>query len=107
MKTKTLIVSAGLAAVAFAQVASETPTKDAYIFSYFCGQSDGLHLAVSDDGLNWTALNGNKSVLKPMVGKDRLMRDPSICRVAPAANRFSKLSVDKSLVRVSTMRPLT
>ncbi len=54
--------------------------KEAYVFSYFCGQSDGLHLAVSDDGLNWTALNGNKSVLKPMVGKDRLMRDPSICR---------------------------
>ena len=81
MKMKTLIVSAGIAAaVAFAQAASETPAKEAYIFSYFCGQSDGLHLAVSDDGLNWTALNGNKSVLKPTVGKDRLMRDPSICR---------------------------
>ena len=80
MKTKTLIVSAALTAAAFAQAASETPAKEAYIFSYFCGQSDGLHLAVSDDGLNWTALNGNKSVLKPTVGKDRLMRDPSICR---------------------------
>ncbi len=80
MKIQNLIISAGIAVAAFAQAAPETTAKEAYIFSYFCGQSDGLHLAVSDDGLNWTALNGNKSVLKPTVGKDRLMRDPSICR---------------------------
>jgi len=30
---------------------------------------DGLHLAYSYDGLNWTALNGGKSYLPPDVGK--------------------------------------
>ena len=49
-----------------------------YLFSYFRGQKDGLHLAYSYDGLKWTALNGNKSLLRPVVGKDSLMRDPSI-----------------------------
>lgn len=53
----------------------------AYFFSYFINNSeDGLHLAYSYDGLNWTALNGGRSVLTPAVGKDRLMRDPSICQ---------------------------
>lgn len=52
--------------------------KDVYLFSYFVGQYDGLHLAYSYDGKQWTALNGNKSFLRPVVGKDRLMRDPSI-----------------------------
>jgi len=52
----------------------------AYLFSYFVGQRDGLHLAYSYDGLKWTALNDNKSILTPTVGKDRLMRDPSICQ---------------------------
>ena len=53
----------------------------AYLFSYFINDSkDGLHLAYSYDGLNWTALNGGKSYLLPVVGKDKLMRDPSICQ---------------------------
>ncbi|NDV63646.1 glycosyl hydrolase [Bacteroides sp. 224] len=53
----------------------------AYLFSYFTGNStDGLHLAYSYDGLTWKALNDNKSFLTPTVGKDKLMRDPSICQ---------------------------
>ena len=49
------------------------------IFSYFMGNGeDGLHLAWSDDGLNWEALNNNKSCLIPAVGEDKLMRDPCI-----------------------------
>ncbi|MBR1518308.1 MAG: glycoside hydrolase family 43 protein [Prevotella sp.] len=52
--------------------------RDAYLFSYFRGEKDGLHLAYSYDGLHWHALNGNESLLKPEVGDDRLMRDPSI-----------------------------
>ncbi|MCD8292981.1 MAG: family 43 glycosylhydrolase [Prevotellaceae bacterium] len=52
-----------------------------YLFSYFVDNSrDGLHLAYSRDGLTWTALNGGNSFLIPTVGKDRLMRDPSICQ---------------------------
>lgn len=61
--------------------AADTPSNDtAYLFSYFTGQSDGLHLAYSYDGLKWTAINNNESLLKPMVGEDKLMRDPSICQ---------------------------
>lgn len=52
--------------------------RDVYMFSYFRGEKDGLHLAYSYDGLEWTALNKNQSLLKPEVGDDRLMRDPSI-----------------------------
>ena len=53
----------------------------AYLFSYFINDSrDGLHLAYSLDGLTWTPLNHGKSFLIPTVGKDRLMRDPSICQ---------------------------
>ena len=52
-----------------------------YLFSYFTGNSeDGLHLAYSNDGLTWKALKNGKSFLSPTVGKDKLMRDPSICR---------------------------
>ncbi len=52
-----------------------------YLFSYFTGQSqDGLHLAYSRDGRTWTALKNGDSFLVPTVGKDRLMRDPSICQ---------------------------
>ena len=62
------------AAVVFAQ-------SPVYLFSYFVGKSeDGLHLAYSYDGLKWEALNNNQSFLKPEVGKDKLMRDPSICQ---------------------------
>ena len=53
----------------------------AYLFSYFIGDSrDGLHLAYSEDGLTWTPLKNGESFLKPNVGKDKLMRDPSICQ---------------------------
>lgn len=52
-----------------------------YIFSFFKGNSrDGLHLAGSTDGLNWTAFKNDSSFLKPTVANDRLMRDPCIIR---------------------------
>jgi len=52
-----------------------------YLYSYFTGNGeDGLHLAHSRDGLNWSALNGGRSLLAPVVGESRLMRDPSIIR---------------------------
>ena len=57
------------------------PAGDCYLLSFFQrnGQ-DGLHLAYSRDGLEWKALNGNRSMLKPAVGPHKLMRDPSIVR---------------------------
>lgn len=49
------------------------------VFSYFKGNGeDGLHLAYSRDGLNWRALNNDQPFVKPKVGEDKLMRDPSI-----------------------------
>jgi beta-xylosidase len=55
--------------------------EDHYLFSYFKGNGeDGLHLAHSTDGIRWRALNQDRSLLTPTVGKDRLMRDPSIVR---------------------------
>ena len=50
-----------------------------YLFSYFKGNGeDGLHLAYSRDGLNFIALNDDKSFLTPKVGISKLMRDPCI-----------------------------
>ncbi len=50
-----------------------------YLFAYFVGNgADGLHLAWSDDGYRWQTLGGGASFLAPQIGKDRLMRDPSV-----------------------------
>lgn len=52
-----------------------------YIFSYFKNNGqDGLHLAYSRDGFNWSALKKDSSFLKPTVANDKLMRDPCIIR---------------------------
>jgi hypothetical protein len=55
--------------------------KDLYLFSYFKNNGeDGLHLAFSEDGYKWTALNNDSSFLKPTAGVDKLMRDPCIIK---------------------------
>ena len=52
-----------------------------YLFTYFTGNGeDGLHLAWSEDGYRWEALDGGASFLRPEVGKDKLMRDPHAVR---------------------------
>jgi sucrose-6-phosphate hydrolase SacC (GH32 family) len=50
------------------------------LFSFFRNNGeDGLYLAAaSADGLQWRVLNDNKPLLKPEVGENKLMRDPSI-----------------------------
>ena len=53
----------------------------AYVFSYFKGNGeDGLHLAYSENGLDWEAFNEDKSILEPRLGKEKLMRDPCIIK---------------------------
>jgi len=60
-----------------------TNNKNVYLFSYFTNRGkDGLHLAYSYDGHKWETVKNGKSLLKPVIGKDRLMRDPSICQGA-------------------------
>lgn len=55
-----------------------TPARAAdFLFCYFTGESDGLHLAASQDGLKWDVLNGGKTYLTPTVG-GKLMRDPCL-----------------------------
>lgn len=62
---------------------AQTSNKNVYMFCYFKNNGqDGLHLAYSNDGLQWTALKGDSSFLTPMVSKDKLMRDPCIIRGA-------------------------
>ncbi|WP_348799804.1 prolyl oligopeptidase family serine peptidase [Flavobacterium adhaerens] len=55
--------------------------KPTYLFTYFKGNGeDGLHLAYSADGYQWTSLKKDTSFLTPEVGKDKLMRDPCVIK---------------------------
>lgn len=62
----------------FACNTKQVSEKQVHMFSYFKGNGDGLHLAYSEDGLTWEALFDDSIILKPELGKDKLMRDPSI-----------------------------
>ncbi len=54
---------------------------DQLLISFFRNNGeDGLYLAASGDGLRFTALNGDRPLLRPEVGESKLMRDPSIAR---------------------------
>lgn len=53
-----------------------------YLFAYFVGEGDGqeaIYFAVSEDGYNWSELNGGRSVLQSELGTTGL-RDPYIMR---------------------------
>ncbi|TVQ06487.1 MAG: glycosyl hydrolase [Balneolaceae bacterium] len=55
--------------------------KEIFMFSYFTGNGEsGLHLAYSEDGYHFTAINNGQSLLTPTAGGDKLMRDPCIIR---------------------------
>ena len=61
--------------------------EEVFLFSYFKNNGeDGLHLAYSYDGLNWEALNDDKSFLTPELSKDKLMRDP--CNIQGPDGKF-------------------
>jgi hypothetical protein len=58
-----------------------------YLFSYFKNNGqDGLHLAYSRDGYTFIPLKNDSSFLRPVLSKDKLMRDP--CIIRGADNRF-------------------
>ncbi len=70
-----------LGAVCVLGAALRAAEETAYLFTYFTGNGeDGLHLAWSEDGYRWTALDGGASFLRPQIGKDKLMRDPHMTR---------------------------
>ncbi len=60
--------------------AQQLGKDEALLFSYFKGNGDGLHLAASTDGLNWTPLKNDSIFLKPQLSKDKLLRDPCIIK---------------------------
>ena len=47
-----------------------------FLFSYFKGHGDGLHLAWSGDGLTFEALANDQPLLTGVAGPEKLMRDP-------------------------------
>jgi beta-xylosidase len=52
---------------------------EAFLFAYFKGNGeDGLHFAHSNDGLTWRPVNNGQPIVRPAVGRDKLMRDPHI-----------------------------
>ncbi len=53
-----------------------------FMFCYFKGNGDGLHLAYSNNGYTWQALRNDSAIIKPTVSKDKLMRDPCIIKGA-------------------------
>jgi beta-galactosidase len=62
-------------------VSASGPQNRVWLFSYFINNGeDGLRLAWSKDGLNWNRLREGKSWLQPEVGREKLMRDPSVVR---------------------------
>lgn len=79
---KTTIMTMAAAALMLCSCGStatqETQEEEMYLFSYFNGNGDGLHLAYSTDGMKWEALRNDTVWLLPEIGKDKLMRDPSI-----------------------------
>ena len=53
-----------------------------YLFAYFVGEGEGgeaIYFAVSEDGYNWSELNGGRSVLQSTLGTTGL-RDPYLMR---------------------------
>ena len=61
---------------AFAFLVMRSHQEELFLFSYFKGHGDGLHLAWSEDGLMWHALNGDKPLITGETGPEKLMRDP-------------------------------
>jgi len=62
------------------QADAGTVPEKAYLFTYFAGESDGLRLAYSEDGRHWEQIGGDSVFLVPEIGKDHLMRDPSVAQ---------------------------
>jgi hypothetical protein len=52
--------------------------QEVFLFSYFKGHGDGLHLAFSEDGYRWQALRDDTVIVHPKVGIEKIMRDPCL-----------------------------
>ncbi len=63
----------------------------AFVMSYFRTRKEALHVAISHDGYDWSALNRNRPILSSTLGT-RTMRDPFIFR--DRDDRFHLLATD-------------
>jgi len=76
---KTPSACAAFAAIVWV-LAAAAGEPSRYVFVFFRDNGEaGVHLALSEDALNWREINGGRPVLIPRVG-GRLTRDPSVCR---------------------------
>lgn len=80
-------LAAAMFAAGIGAAPAQAQTADAaYVMGYFkesqngSGNVNAVHLAVSDDGLEWTPLNDNNAVLTPTAGTKGI-RDPFITRL--------------------------
>ncbi|MHC1763120.1 MAG: glycoside hydrolase family 43 protein [Verrucomicrobiia bacterium] len=73
--------SLALVAAALAWIGAFTAgAGEVFLFTSFRGNGeDGLHLALSTNGYEWAAVQGDRSFLRPEVG-GKLMRDPCLAR---------------------------
>ncbi|HSC55106.1 MAG TPA: glycoside hydrolase family 43 protein [Phnomibacter sp.] len=83
MLKKPFRIAAIVFLLAFTAPQVNAQADSVHLFAYFKNNgADGLHLAYSKDGFNWTALFNDSSILRPTVSKDKLMRDPCIIKGA-------------------------
>lgn len=61
-----------------ASIADTAAAPERFLISYFEGEDAGVRLALSQDGIHWTPINGGKPVVRPLTGD--IVRDPSILR---------------------------
>lgn len=75
-------VRSSLVAFAVGSTSGVFAADTVYLFTYFTRNGeDGLHLAWSEDGYKWEALDEGRSYLAPKIGhKEKLMRDPCIAQ---------------------------
>ena len=76
---------------------TETPANfEGYLFAYFEGRGDAkqqehLRFALSDDGVNWRALNENRPVIaSDTISESGGIRDPHILRGEDGQKRLER-----------------
>ena len=71
------------------------PEYNNYLFAYFVGEGEGgeaIYFAVSEEGYNWSELNGGRSVLQSALGTTGL-RDPYLMR-SEDGDKFYLIATD-------------